>query len=278
MNTREVAQVLLTLSKRSRWRPVQRVADKNLPALRKFFTRAFQSGRDAMSMTDMRRALRDQDESRVYDLVNDAVLAFQKETEGLQQLLEKIVVESGGEIAERLPKTLRSARIRAAVTGSRELAPKISGFAFDRTNPKALEWIEEHAAELIAEVSRTTREAIKEEVEAAFEEQFDVDELTERIADLVGDDARAETIARTETMTASNAGQQLAWDQAIDEGFLTGDEKQEWIVTPDDRLCPICEPLDGQTVKLGAKFDTELGKVDGPPAHPNCRCTVALSV
>jgi hypothetical protein len=59
---------------------------------------------------------------------------------------------------------------------------------------------------------------------------------------LIGDPERAELIARTETMRASNEGQQEAWDQAVEEGLLTGNEQQEWIVTPDDRLCPSASP------------------------------------
>jgi SPP1 gp7 family putative phage head morphogenesis protein len=115
-------------------------------------------------------------------------------------------------------------------------------------------------------------------VEASFEEQFDVDELADKIGDLIGDDARAETIARTETMRASNQGQQELWAQAEDAGLLTGKEEQEWIVTPDDRLCPICEPMDGVTAPMGGSFRLNTGEVvDGPPAHPNCRCTIALS-
>jgi SPP1 gp7 family putative phage head morphogenesis protein len=105
-----------------------------------------------------------------------------------------------------------------------------------------------------------------------------VDELADEIADLIGDPARAETIARTEVQRASNQGQIEAWDQATDEGLLTGTETKEWIVTPDDRLCPICEPLDGQNVPMDGTFDADGAQVDGPPAHPNCRCTLGISL
>jgi hypothetical protein len=55
-------------------------------------------------------------------------------------------------------------------------------------------------------------------------------------------------------MRASNEGQQEAWDQAVEEGLLTGNEQQEWIVTPDDRLCPECEPFDGCRRRLDGTF------------------------
>lgn len=84
---------------------------------------------------------------------------------------------------------------------------------------------------------------------------------------------RALTIARTETMFAANKGQQLVWQANINAGRLTGKEQQEWIVTPDDRLCPQCAPLDGMQVPLNAAFTAN---IYAPPLHPNCRCTIAL--
>lgn len=186
-------------------------------------------------------------------------------TTGLKKVLADVMAASAAQ-AQKALKTLRAA------------APSIKGFSFDKTNPKAVEWVQDHAAETIKGISDTTRQDIADLVESAFEEQFDVRELASQIESLVGDDARAETIARTETMRASNEGQKQLWDQATVAGLLTGDEKQEWIVTPDDRLCPICEPMDGETTPLDGKFRLNTGEsVDGPPAHPNCRCTIGLN-
>jgi hypothetical protein len=160
----------------------------------------------------------------------------------------------------------------------RALAPKIKGFAFDRTNPRAKEWIAEHTGELIDNMSTATREAIRDLVDEAFDGDFDTHELADQITELIGDDVRAETIARTETMAASNGGQREAWSQAVDDGLLTGDEEEEWIVTPDDRLCPICEPMDGVRKPLGGTFNVDGDEIDGPPAHPRCRCTTGLAL
>jgi hypothetical protein len=83
---------------------------------------------------------------------------------------------------------------------------------------------------------------------------------------------RAETIARTETMTILNAGQELSWLQADDEGYFEGmDMERLWIVTPDEKLCEVCEPMTGVSVLLGEDFP-----IAGPPAHPRCRCTEGL--
>lgn len=75
------------------------------------------------------------------------------------------------------------------------------------------------------------------------------------------------------TMAAANEGQRQAWDQAVDDGLLTGDERREWIATED--ACPECEALDGALADLDGEYPDEGG--GGPPLHPNCRCTEGIS-
>jgi hypothetical protein len=84
---------------------------------------------------------------------------------------------------------------------------------------------------------------------------------------------RALMIARTETIKGSNEGQNQLWKQAIEAGELPRTVMRVWITTPDERLCPICEALDGVTAKVFGSFN---GQFDGPPAHPNCRCTTGI--
>ena len=88
---------------------------------------------------------------------------------------------------------------------------------------------------------------------------------------------RALNIARTETITSANEGQRQIWLQAREDGLLTGAEKREWIVTPDDRLCPICRAMAGQLRGLDEPFDGgRFGRVMGPTVHPQCRCATGL--
>jgi SPP1 gp7 family putative phage head morphogenesis protein len=85
---------------------------------------------------------------------------------------------------------------------------------------------------------------------------------------------RALLIARTETIRGSNEGQAQLWNQAVDAGKLSRTAKRVWITTPDERLCPICEGLEGKIAPLNGSFD---GRFSGPPAHPACRCTTGLT-
>lgn len=87
---------------------------------------------------------------------------------------------------------------------------------------------------------------------------------------------RAETIARTEVTYLASAGQMELWNQASNDGLFDRTiAMKEWIVTPDDKLCPICEPLSGLQVGLDADFPEG---VPYPPLHPNCRCAVNLII
>lgn len=88
---------------------------------------------------------------------------------------------------------------------------------------------------------------------------------------------RSKTIARTEIMGALNGGVQESFDQAQKEGFLDADTLKEWITTPDDLTCPICEPLDGQKRPIDRPFNTSDGEKMNPPAHVACRCTLGIA-
>jgi 8-oxo-dGTP pyrophosphatase MutT (NUDIX family) len=91
---------------------------------------------------------------------------------------------------------------------------------------------------------------------------------------------RAEMIARTETITATAAGQQALWEASAQQGLLdTSRAKRRWVITPDDRMCPSCGAIPGlnpEGVGLKEPFTTPNGPVMHPAAHPRCRCAVVL--
>lgn len=143
---------------------------------------------------------------------------------------------------------------------------------FDVKNPSIVEWARKHAAELIANVLDTTRERIRIASEN-FQDDGDWDFYADRIMAAVGDEQRADLIARHETMLAAGEGQRQGWDQALEEGLLNKGVKRVWIVTPDERLCPVCVELEDETASLDGQYK---GGFDGPPAHVACRCTEGI--
>jgi uncharacterized protein with gpF-like domain len=137
---------------------------------------------------------------------------------------------------------------------------------FDATNPRAIAAAETQAAELVVGVNAATRQAIRDAVARAIAEGRSPAVLARELRDLVGltpRDAqavlnfrahelargvsqsvvdrraaryadrllrrRALTIARTETLRATNAGQKELWLQARDSGQLSPDQKRTWL-------------------------------------------------
>jgi hypothetical protein len=90
---------------------------------------------------------------------------------------------------------------------------------------------------------------------------------------------RALALVRTETMSASNNGQLVLWNKAVDRGLLKDAVvRKAWIVTKDDRLCPRCKPLQGQLRRLDETFVSPYDgtTVKTPPLHWQCRCAMGL--
>lgn len=90
---------------------------------------------------------------------------------------------------------------------------------------------------------------------------------------------RADSIARTELLTAANMGQQILWERSADDGLLGVRPMKRWMVTADERTCARCNALDGQEVDLRASFadPTGVALTIVPPLHTRCRCTLTLA-
>jgi SPP1 gp7 family putative phage head morphogenesis protein len=84
-------------------------------------------------------------------------------------------------------------------------------------------------------------------------------------------DSRAEAVAITETTKADSAGQMIVKREV--ESSPHAERRQQlnpvWITEQDERVCPICQPLHGK------RYDSFKSQFPmGPPAHPQCRCTL----
>lgn len=82
---------------------------------------------------------------------------------------------------------------------------------------------------------------------------------------------RADSISRTEILGALNAGQDEAYAQAQDDGYLTKGATKELILSDD--ACPICQDIaDDGPIPVSDDFPD-----GGPPIHPQCRCTTGIA-
>lgn len=210
---------------------------------------------------------------------------------------------------------LGAAFVEAALLEAAQLDALGISIQFDAANPHAVAWASTHGAELVTSVSDGTRAALRAIIERAIEERVTPDVAAREIRDVVGlnepqarqvanlraqlaDDGaaaedierqtarlaarllrlRAETIARSELLSASNAGQHELWKQGVREGQLRRGQEREWLDAQDNREDDVCAEMHGATAKIGEPFDTPLGPVDAPPLHPNCRCAMALVI
>jgi SPP1 gp7 family putative phage head morphogenesis protein len=81
---------------------------------------------------------------------------------------------------------------------------------------------------------------------------------------------RADTIAITELAHAYNNAECMVMEDAYFLGSI-GNANKQWCTAFDERVCPACGKMDGETVAILQNFSN--GK-RVPPAHPRCRCTV----
>lgn len=271
------------------WRALHRMADSLEPDVRLAFLRAVRSVQAKL------------------DLVNleDALARSQMESSQLWDALES-------ELDSALRAPLREALLGGATVADRRLP---SGtMRFDLTNPAAVRAVDTEVANLVRQITEESRGAIRDLVRQSVQGAFDVRQLARQVRGSIGLTSqyalavdryhqhlldggmragramlrsqayadrllrhRATTIARTEVIRATNAGQQAVWNDAQLEGLLPTDTQRVWIVTPDDRLCERCAPMDGQTVGLHEPFQSDEGPVPYPPLHPQCRCTMGLA-
>jgi HK97 family phage portal protein len=153
-------------------------------------------------------------------------------------------------------------------------------------------------AETASSVSRMARNfndetitALNETINAGVQAGDNLADLKKRVEATYKETKgyRAERIARTETLKASNRATVNAYKQT---GYVTG---KQWYANPG--ACPICESVDGKVVSLDTNFANvgqsisytetnaegeEVSKeypvsyedIGTPPLHPQCECCV----
>jgi hypothetical protein len=93
---------------------------------------------------------------------------------------------------------------------------------------------------------------------------------------------RSRRILDNESEVAQNFGTQLALLNAVKQGWLPSGTRKVWVTAVDERVCPVCKPMDSVAVALDEPFHVRGHKgvlsrdlkLWVPPAHPNCRCRI----
>lgn len=148
------------------------------------------------------------------------------------------------------------------------------GVAFDPANisTRASAWARQYTNDLVNQLMGTTQNVIGDAVAQYIETpDMTIRDLKDFLEPAFGE-PRAERIAVTETTRAySRATMQYRNQLEEEQGFVMAGV---WQTAADDRVCPICAPLDGMP---DVDWPESIKEAGGPPAHVNCRCSVALS-
>lgn len=125
----------------------------------------------------------------------------------------------------------------------------------------------------LAEVlTKHTAEQVSQSIQTSLKLGESIDDATARLEKVVGDAARAEKIARTESVRSYSTG-------VITYGLQTGAISKTWMTVGDP--CPLCQSIlelneDG-TVGIDDSFASIGGDYWSNPAHVRCRCGVRLN-
>ncbi len=169
--------------------------------------------------------------------------------DGLVQLAGPEVLELLGRLDGQLGQVLRA--VRKA-----------------KPNMRAAAWMGVHGATGLADVSGDAMAQVRDVLQASLEEGWTKTEAVGELVSLGFDEDRAGGIYDNEIHAAREGGKLMAWLESVDAENL----RKVWRVDVDP--CPLCRQVDGQEQFLDEPFDTELGPVDAPPLHPNCRCGI----
>lgn len=178
------------------------------------------------------------------------------------------VLQAAGDIGAEYGKR----QVEGVLYGVKFTIPDIDDFDWSLVNTDVLKWAMMYAYELIRGINTTTRQIVAAEVEYFINNSLTINEMRDRLVSATGgafSPARARRIAVTETTRAYAQGNMAAWRRGK---VVKG---KEWYTSVDSRVCRFCAPLHGVVVPLD---DTFPGGIDGPPAHPGCRCDLLPQV
>jgi HK97 family phage portal protein len=161
-------------------------------------------------------------------------------------------------------------------SGQNALDDLLLAVAFDVSDPNVIRFLERQAQRFAVEVNDTTWNALKASLAEGLAEGEGIDKMAARVEEIMGDRIRSAgtTIARTETVTASNGGTLLSWEQS---GVV---KSKTWLAALDERTRDAHIEAHGQTVGLDEDFyvDGESGPGPGMMGSAendiNCRCSM----
>lgn len=213
----------------------------------------------------------------ILDDQRDRVIANLREDAGLPGAAKRAinvdeVIQPDPDDQERLERALADlVRDR----GEEALADLALQLQLNATSSRAASFVRSQSQRVLALIDATTREAVRKQIADGLALNETTGQIVERIRNMPEfGQARALTIARTETVSAYNFATVDAYEQS---GVV---ESVEWLSARDSAVRESHAQADGQVVALGQAFDVGgsalsfPGDPGGPPEETiNCRCT-----
>ena len=190
----------------------------------------------------------------------------------------------------QLPAVVREFLQRQAEAGMRMGMTQVP---LDRQVPVLPEAFDRRLEQGMVRLQRQSRSSLRVAIRDLFGDGLERGESPAELANRVQDWAkrggdidrqakwRATRVARTEASRVLNEGQIAAWEEA-------GIERMEWLIAPNPcEFCDMMKKKANQSIKApffaqgeslvtntGKRLDFDYAPINGPPLHPNCRCTL----
>jgi SPP1 gp7 family putative phage head morphogenesis protein len=158
---------------------------------------------------------------------------------------------------------LRDSAGRGVRMGAQTLERVMGGVNWMLPHSEAMGWAHSYSYELVSYINSNSRQFLAEALAEWVRTGGPMGDLVATLAPRFGI-VRAEMIAVTESTRAYAEGSRLEYRQM-------GIRRVQWLTNRDDRVCPICLPLDNQIIDI----DQGIPGIGFPPAHVNCRCFIA---
>lgn len=196
------------------------------------------------------------------DAIGDWLFNVKEDSEELASLMSPVIVD------------LMEAQ-------SEETANFISGELLTIT-PEVRKEVDVRLLQIAGDYNSDTIKKLEKEISQGLSDGESLSKIKKKVESVYSDTKgyRAERIARTESLRASNRTAELVYKQ-------NGYSSVTWFVNPG--ACEFCQTFAGQTKSIGANFKSigdvvtgesggtmsiEYSDIDVPPLHPNCECSL----
>lgn len=223
--------------------------DKLALALRKLMRLVVPTGTTPENITPDSAVARYNENSK---LVRDAIV---------EMLLD--AANLGAETGIAQVETLLGVRKQVSITGTN----------WDLVNENVLRWVlsgggggvgEGYADYLTGLLARTSERQIRTQIAEWIQNGLTLDNLIINLGRQTFGRARAEAVVISEITRSYAEGNRAAWRES------RVIQQMRWRTSADERVCPVCAPLEGRTTILDGEFEGGMF----PPAHPRCRCWI----